>query len=159
MHRVKLQWLCYSQSRLAAERSGDGMTFASTAFVCPAKSETLGELGPTSTRFRSSLSFLDSHLHLPTSHQQKQPWDSSLPTLLPSNSNLSRHLLGVHTAFWVPNPTTLVLKEKAFSWSGDDFQVKDANGVEVIRVKGKTLGFGGEFARSCARGVVPFQRS
>ncbi|RSH83779.1 hypothetical protein EHS25_005394 [Saitozyma podzolica] len=49
--------------------------------------------------------------------------------------------LGVFPQFCVNVPTTLVLKEKAFSFSGDDFAVKDSNGVPVVRCKGKALSF------------------
>ncbi|GFZ46578.1 hypothetical protein JCM24511_03798 [Saitozyma sp. JCM 24511] len=49
--------------------------------------------------------------------------------------------LGVFPQFCVNVPTTLVLKEKAFSFSGDDFAVKDSNGVPVVRCQGKALSF------------------
>jgi hypothetical protein len=47
--------------------------------------------------------------------------------------------LGVFTQFCVPNQTTLVLKEKVFSLSGDTFSVKDANGAAVVNCQGKTF--------------------
>ncbi|WWD18250.1 hypothetical protein CI109_102700 [Kwoniella shandongensis] len=49
--------------------------------------------------------------------------------------------LGVHGHYCMPHPTTLVLKEKAFSFSGDDFAVKDQNGQVVVRCKGQAFSF------------------
>jgi len=47
--------------------------------------------------------------------------------------------IGIHPTFIQQVPVTLVMKEKAFSLSGDDFSVKDANGVTVLKVHGKSL--------------------
>ncbi|CDZ96510.1 Tubby C-terminal-like domain [Phaffia rhodozyma] len=50
--------------------------------------------------------------------------------------------LGIHTSYCAPHPVTLVLKEKAFSFSGDDFNIKDAaNGMDVVRCQGQALSF------------------
>ncbi|ORY32262.1 tubby C-terminal-like domain-containing protein [Naematelia encephala] len=49
--------------------------------------------------------------------------------------------LGMHPQYCVNVPTTLVLKEKAFSFSGDDFAVKDSNGIPVVHCKGKAFSF------------------
>lgn len=56
------------------------------------------------------------------------------------------HLVPVHppvavfTPFIARAPTTLELKEKMFSWTGDDFAVKDAaTGQTVIRCQGKMM--------------------
>lgn len=49
--------------------------------------------------------------------------------------------IGVLAEFAVPAPTTLVIKEKAFTFSGDDFAIKDSNGVVVCRVDGKAMSF------------------
>ncbi|KAK8865575.1 hypothetical protein IAR55_000719 [Kwoniella newhampshirensis] len=49
--------------------------------------------------------------------------------------------LGVNPHYCVPVPTTLVLKEKAFSFSGDDFAVKDSHGAVVVRCKGQAFSF------------------
>jgi hypothetical protein len=49
--------------------------------------------------------------------------------------------LGVNLAFCVNSPTTMVLKEKAFTFSGDDFSVKDTNGTVVLRCQGKAMSF------------------
>ncbi|KAL7412991.1 tubby C-terminal-like domain-containing protein [Mrakia frigida] len=49
--------------------------------------------------------------------------------------------LGVNTSYCVPNVVTLVLKEKAFSFSGDDFQIKDSNGNVVVQCHGSAMSF------------------
>jgi hypothetical protein len=49
--------------------------------------------------------------------------------------------LGVFPRYAVPRETTLVLKERAFTFSGDDFHIKDSNGVDVVICKGKSLSF------------------
>lgn len=50
--------------------------------------------------------------------------------------------LGIHPAYTShPQPVTLVLKERVFSFSGDDFGVKDTNGQVVVRCQGKALSF------------------
>lgn len=41
--------------------------------------------------------------------------------------------------YYSPTQTTLHMKEKVFSLSGDDFTVKTAEGMEVCRCKGKVL--------------------
>lgn len=41
--------------------------------------------------------------------------------------------------FYAQHPTTLVLKEKAWSFSGDDFSVKDQNGATVVKCSGKSI--------------------
>ena len=47
--------------------------------------------------------------------------------------------LGPNVRFCVPQETTLHMKEKVFSFTGDDFTVKTTAGVEVCRCKGKVL--------------------
>ncbi|WVQ85740.1 hypothetical protein IAT38_007907 [Cryptococcus sp. DSM 104549] len=49
--------------------------------------------------------------------------------------------IGVNPNYYAQVPTTLILKEKAFSFSGDDFAVKDSNGHVVVRCQGKALSF------------------
>lgn len=50
--------------------------------------------------------------------------------------------LGIHPAYTShPQPVTLVLKERVFSFSGDDFGITDTNGQVVVRCKGKVLSF------------------
>ncbi|OXB38688.1 hypothetical protein J007_01498 [Cryptococcus neoformans] len=50
--------------------------------------------------------------------------------------------LGIHPAYTShSHPVTLVLKERVFSFSGDDFGVKDTNGQVVVRCQGKALSF------------------
>ncbi|WRT66012.1 uncharacterized protein IL334_002963 [Kwoniella shivajii] len=49
--------------------------------------------------------------------------------------------LGLHANYFAQQPTTLVLKEKVFSWSGDDFSVKDTNGHTVVRCHGQSMSF------------------
>lgn len=36
-------------------------------------------------------------------------------------------------------PVTLVMKEKAFTFSGDDFSIKDTNGLVVVRCEGRVF--------------------
>ncbi|KAL8291634.1 hypothetical protein RQP46_001892 [Phenoliferia psychrophenolica] len=59
--------------------------------------------------------------------------------------------------FCVPQPTTLVMKEAAFSFSGDDFSIIDSNKVEVLRCKGKTFGFGDKKAFTDTQGRPLFK--
>ena len=47
--------------------------------------------------------------------------------------------LGPNVKFCVPQETTLHMKEKVFSLTGDDFTVKTTAGVEVCKCKGKVL--------------------
>ncbi|KAJ7759980.1 tubby C-terminal-like domain-containing protein [Mycena metata] len=47
--------------------------------------------------------------------------------------------LGIFPQFCAQQQMTLVLKEKVFSFSGDDFAVKDQFGNVVIRCQGKAL--------------------
>lgn len=50
--------------------------------------------------------------------------------------------LGIHPAYTShAQPVTLVLKERVFSFSGDDFGVTDTNGQVVVRCKGKVISF------------------
>jgi uncharacterized protein YxjI len=47
--------------------------------------------------------------------------------------------LGVTMGFIRPQQTTLVMKEKVWSLSGDSFHVTDQNNVEVVRCQGSTF--------------------
>jgi hypothetical protein len=47
--------------------------------------------------------------------------------------------LGPNAKFCFPQETTLHMKEKAFSLTGDDFIVKTVAGLEVCKCKGKIL--------------------
>jgi formylmethanofuran dehydrogenase subunit D len=47
--------------------------------------------------------------------------------------------LGIFPQFCAQQQMTLVMKEKVFSFSGDDFAVKDQFGNVVIRCQGKAL--------------------
>ncbi|KAJ7642245.1 tubby C-terminal-like domain-containing protein [Roridomyces roridus] len=47
--------------------------------------------------------------------------------------------LGLFSQFCTQDQTTLVLKEKVISWSGEDFSVKDHLGNVVIKCEGKVL--------------------
>ncbi|WWC96582.1 hypothetical protein V866_003450 [Kwoniella sp. B9012] len=49
--------------------------------------------------------------------------------------------LGLHPNYFAKQPTTLVLREKVFSWSGDDFSVKDTNGFTVVKCHGQAISF------------------
>ncbi|CZR57666.1 uncharacterized protein PAC_07555 [Phialocephala subalpina] len=46
--------------------------------------------------------------------------------------------LGINLNFAVPQPTTLIIKEKAWSFSGSHFQVRDQNGIDVLKCKDKS---------------------
>lgn len=46
------------------------------------------------------------------------------------------HPLGILPQFSAQQPTTIVLKEKVLSLTGDDFHIKTVDGAEVLRVKG-----------------------
>ncbi|OUM62308.1 hypothetical protein PIROE2DRAFT_44426 [Piromyces sp. E2] len=48
-------------------------------------------------------------------------------------------IVGIEPRFVFRNPLTLILREKIFSFSGDDFSIKDINNVEYFRCKGKAL--------------------
>ncbi|WVN85487.1 uncharacterized protein L203_100633 [Cryptococcus depauperatus CBS 7841] len=41
--------------------------------------------------------------------------------------------------YYAQAPTTLVLKEKVFSWTGDSFGVKDTNGNVIVECSGKVM--------------------
>jgi hypothetical protein len=47
----------------------------------------------------------------------------------------------VNPHYIVQVPTTLVLKEKAFTFSDDDFAVKDQHGAVVVRCRGSAMSF------------------
>ncbi|KAM0787660.1 hypothetical protein ACM66B_003724 [Microbotryomycetes sp. NB124-2] len=44
-----------------------------------------------------------------------------------------------HFQFYAVQPTSLIMKEKAWSFSGDDFSVKDQNGATVVKCSGKAI--------------------
>ncbi|WVR05557.1 hypothetical protein IAU60_002576 [Kwoniella sp. DSM 27419] len=48
---------------------------------------------------------------------------------------------GVFPNYYAQQPTTLILKEKVFSFSGDDFSVKDSHGHTVVRCHGNSMSF------------------
>ncbi|WVW80492.1 hypothetical protein I302_102476 [Kwoniella bestiolae CBS 10118] len=45
--------------------------------------------------------------------------------------------IGLHPQIFAQKATTLVLKEKVWSWTGDDFSVKDIEGRDVVKCHGK----------------------
>ncbi|KAG9232249.1 tubby C-terminal-like domain-containing protein [Amylocarpus encephaloides] len=47
--------------------------------------------------------------------------------------------LGVFPAYYAPNQTTLVMKEKVWSLSGDAFHIVDEHGREVVQCRGQTF--------------------
>jgi uncharacterized protein YxjI len=47
--------------------------------------------------------------------------------------------LGVNPTYCVPKETTLVMKEKVWSLSGDTFHITDESGVEVVQCRGTTF--------------------
>ncbi|EIW71327.1 hypothetical protein TREMEDRAFT_28128 [Tremella mesenterica DSM 1558] len=65
--------------------------------------------------------------------------------------------LGIHPNYAVNKPTTLVLREKIFSFTGDDFAIKDIHGQPVIKCKGKFLSLRDRKIISDLNGNVLFQ--
>ncbi|KAL3424743.1 DUF567 domain protein [Phlyctema vagabunda] len=61
--------------------------------------------------------------------------------------------LGVNPAYCVPQQTTLVLKEKVWSLSGDTFHIVDQNGREVVQCRGQAFSISDrkEFADTSGR--------
>lgn len=49
--------------------------------------------------------------------------------------------IGVHLNYCVPWETTLILRERLFSFSGDDFIINDSSGNPVCRCEGQALSF------------------
>lgn len=50
--------------------------------------------------------------------------------------------VGVYVSMVKDTPTTMLLKESMFSFSGDDFSVTDvSSGLEVLKVKGSMFSF------------------
>ncbi|KAF1985500.1 DUF567-domain-containing protein [Aulographum hederae CBS 113979] len=47
--------------------------------------------------------------------------------------------LGPNPKYFMPEETTLTMKEKAFSLSGDDFTIKTTSGIDVCKCKGKMV--------------------
>ncbi|KAH8663581.1 tubby C-terminal-like domain-containing protein [Tricladium varicosporioides] len=47
--------------------------------------------------------------------------------------------LGIFASYCVPKQTTLVMKEKVWSLSGDTFHIVDENGQEVVQCRGQTF--------------------
>ncbi|KAI9635388.1 tubby C-terminal-like domain-containing protein [Dioszegia hungarica] len=58
--------------------------------------------------------------------------------LAPQNPNIA-----VWPQFCVNGPTTLILQEKAFSFTGDDFRICDQNGVAVVVCQGQGMSLRG----------------
>ncbi|ORX52252.1 hypothetical protein BCR36DRAFT_582749 [Piromyces finnis] len=48
-------------------------------------------------------------------------------------------VVGTEARFLAQQPVTLVLKEHVLSYSGDDFSIKDLNGVSYFQCKGKYI--------------------
>jgi len=48
-------------------------------------------------------------------------------------------IVAIEDRFAFPQPVTLVLKEKIFSFSGDDFTITDVNGTSYFKCKGKAF--------------------
>jgi uncharacterized protein YxjI len=47
--------------------------------------------------------------------------------------------LGVNPSYCLPKQTTLVMKEKVWSLSGDTFHIVDENGHEVVQCRGQAF--------------------
>ncbi|KAF2125869.1 DUF567-domain-containing protein [Dothidotthia symphoricarpi CBS 119687] len=47
--------------------------------------------------------------------------------------------IGIHPPFITTRPETLILREKIFSLTGDDFEIKLLNGQPILRVSGAAL--------------------
>ena len=59
---------------------------------------------------------------------------SAAPHLPPVNP-----ALGINPAYCMPRQTTLVLREKVWSLSGDTFHIVDDAGVEVLQCRGQAM--------------------
>lgn len=61
--------------------------------------------------------------------------------------------LGINPTYCLPKQTTLVMKEKVWSLSGDTFHITDEAGIEVVQCRGQTFSLSGrkEFADSQGR--------
>jgi LURP-one-related len=66
------------------------------------------------------------------------------------------HPLGVLPQFNAQQPTTLVLKEKVLSLTGDDFHIKTVDGVDILRVKGVVASLSGRKKVSDPQGNLLF---
>ncbi|KAG0652400.1 hypothetical protein D0Z07_1395 [Hyphodiscus hymeniophilus] len=62
-------------------------------------------------------------------------------------------ILGVNPSYCVPHQTTLVMREKVWSLSGDTFHIVDQNNHEVLQCRGQALSLSDrkEFADSSGR--------
>ncbi|KAK4897510.1 hypothetical protein LTR17_005286 [Elasticomyces elasticus] len=59
------------------------------------------------------------------------------PTLAPVNPTLGPQPASAH--LYSAHQTTLIMKEKVFSLSGDDFTVRTVDGMDVCKCKGKVV--------------------
>ena len=61
--------------------------------------------------------------------------------VVPANAQLPPlpHHLGVLPGYYANQPTTLVMREKIMSWTGDDYHVKSTDGSSVLRVRGTVM--------------------
>lgn len=51
--------------------------------------------------------------------------------------------IGIFPALFAQQSETLILKEKVLSLTGDDFHIKLANGMPILRVEGKVMSISG----------------
>lgn len=71
---------------------------------------------------------------------QQGPSNGSQPSVnVNAGMGVSAKVMVVAAAFCVPKPTTLVLKEKFASLSGDDCTIKDESGQKVFKLDAKTI--------------------
>src|SRR6266536_4679449 len=68
---------------------------------------------------------------------------SSISTTIMAQIAPYPHPLGVLPQFHAQQPTTLVLKEKVLSLTGDDFYIKTVDGADVLHVKGVVASLSG----------------
>ncbi|MCJ1471544.1 hypothetical protein MMC13_000184 [Lambiella insularis] len=68
-------------------------------------------------------------------HQYVVPAAAQLPPL--------PHTLGVLPGYYANQPTTLVMREKIMSWTGDDYHIKTTDGASVLRVRGTVMSMSG----------------
>ena len=52
-----------------------------------------------------------------------------------------QYALGISSSYCLPKSTTLIIKEKVWSFSGDTYQITDKNNIEIVRCQGKTMSF------------------
>ncbi|KAJ4036228.1 hypothetical protein NW756_008350 [Fusarium oxysporum] len=56
---------------------------------------------------------------------------------------LAPHQVGIFPAYITTQTETLILREKVMSLSGDDFEIRHANGQPILKVEGQVMSISG----------------